>query len=258
MAKANKKGSTAVAPVKGGAVAAAAPMGRGFEEADAESFAIPFLAVLQKQTPWADPDDAAYIKGAKPGMFINTVTLELYDQVDVIPCAYQRRFNRWAPRDLGGGFKGAHLPSAIAGMEAANVIKASEEGRLFFPLPDGSINEKKCDILTDTRMHFCLLVKGDGKLEGVLISLSRTQLKKSKQWMTLMQNRGGDMFSTVYQLSTRDEENDKGKWKGVAIEVDRPAEAEEVNAGANFYASVIKGVVKVNPEQEKAQHAEAE
>lgn len=227
------------------AVRSAAPMGRGFEEADAESFAIPFLSVLQKLSPQADPDDPAYVKGAKPGMFINTVTQELFDEVTIIPCAFQRRFNRWATREAGGGFKGMFLPSAIAGMEASSVIKQSEEGRWFFPLPDGTINEKKCDILTDTRMHFCQLVDGDGGMTGVLVSLSRTQLRKSKGWMTLMQQRGGDMWDTAYVCSTKDEENDKGKWKGWVIAVERETTAEEREASEAFYVSVQSGAVKV-------------
>jgi hypothetical protein len=224
--------------------------GRGFEEADVDSYAIPFLTVLQKSTPWADPDDDAYIKGAKAGMFINTVTLDLFDEVEVIPCAFQRRFNRWAPRDAGGGFKGMFLPSQIPAMEANGSIKQSEEGRWYFPMPDGTINEKKCDVLTDTRMHYCRLLGDGGENQPVLVSLSRTQLKKSKQWMTLMQQRGGDMFSSVYTAKTRDEENDKGKWKGWVISALRAATEEEVAEAVAFYAAVMGGKVQVKMERE--------
>lgn len=241
-----KKRNTEVAvPKKQLPMAGGKPMGRGFEEADAEAFAIPFLAVLQKLTPQADPDAEEYIKGAKPGMFMNTVTLELYESVSIIPCSFQRRFNRWAPRDAGGGFKGSFLPSMIAGMEASGTIKTNEEGRQFFPLPDGSINEKKCDVLTDTRMHFCQLVGADGALSPVLVSLSRTQLKKSKQWMMLMQSRGGDMFSTVYDVNTKTEENDKGKWYGWVIAVEREATPEERAVCEVFHSSVSAGKVQV-------------
>lgn len=246
-----KKSSTAVvSKPKGSAVSTnVRPVGRGFEEADSDSYAIPFITVLQKSTPWADPDDDAYIKGAKAGMFINTVTLELFDEVEVIPVVYKRTFNRWAPRDSGGGFKGTFAPSAIQGMEATNKIAQDEDGRWYFALPDGSINEKKCDILTDTRMHFVLQVKEDGSMEQVLVSLSRTQLKKSKNWMSLMQRQGGDMWENTYIFKTKDEENDKGKWKGVVIEMARESEAAERETAENFYTSVIAGKVAVKHEQ---------
>lgn len=228
--------------------------GRGFEEADSDSYAIPFLTVLQKGTPWADPDDPAYIKGAKPGMFINTVTLDLYTEVDVMPCHFQRVFIRWAPRDAGGGFKGIFQPSAIAGMEASGVIKQSEEGRWFFPLPDGTINEKKCDILTDTRHHFCMLIDDDAAPSGILASLSRTQLKKSKSWMAAMRKKfeaeGGDMWNYIYKIATKLEENDKGKWFGWVITLARPSTAEERAVGESFYESVASGSVKVRHDRE--------
>lgn len=228
-----------------------APLGRGFEEADADSYAIPFLAVLQKTTPWADPDDAAYVKGAKAGMFINTVTLDLFESVELIPCAFQRRFNRWAPRDSGGGFKGMFQPSMIPKMEASGTIAQDEDGRWYFALPDGTVNEKKCDVLTDTRMHYCQQVLSDGSLTGVLVSLSRTQLKKSKNWMTQMQTRGGDMWDTVYAAETKLEENDKGKWFGWVFSISRDSEDDERSAAESFYGSVQSGKVQV-----KMDHAE--
>lgn len=220
-------------------------VGRGFEEADSDAYAIPFLAMLQKTSPWADPDDPAYIKGAKAGMFINTVTLEIFNSVDLIPCVYQRRFNRWAPRDAGGGFKGTFQPSAIPKMEANSEIKQNEEGRWYFPLPDGQINENKCDILTDTRMHYCLQVFADAPPTNVLVSLSRTQLKKSRNWMMLMQTRGGDMWENVYKGTSKQEENDKGKWAGWVITLDRDSEAEERELAERFYESVQAGAVRV-------------
>lgn len=228
--------------------------GRGFEEADADSYAIPFLTVMQKTTPWCDPDDEAYIKGAKPGMFINTVTLEMYEEVSIMLCHFQRVFIRWAPRSAGGGFKGIFQPSAIAGMEASGVIKQSEEGRWYFPLPDGTINETKCDILTDTRHHFCMIIDEESAPSGALVSLSRTQLKKSKNLMAAARKKfeleGGDMFDWIYTASTRDEENDKGKWKGWVFALERKATAEERATGESFYNSVASGAIKVKHEKE--------
>jgi hypothetical protein len=253
--KRNGNGGTAVAERKANLPATKRPMGRGFEETDADSFAIPFLVVLQKNTPWADPDDEQYIKGAKAGMFINTVTLELFEAVSLIPCAFQRRFNRWGPRDAGGGFKGQFMPSVVPDMEKSRMIKQDEDGRWFFCLPDGSIHEKKSDVLTDTRMHYSLQVKEDGALEQVLVSLSRTQVRKSKTWMSLMSQRGGDMWDSVYEAKTVDEENDKGKWKGWVIAPERESEPEERRQAEAFYEQIMAGKVQVKHEQEQERAA---
>jgi len=257
MAAVKKAPPTAVATRKSTTVSTnTKPAGRGFEEADAHSFAIPFLSMLQKLSPQADADSDEYLKGAKPGMFINTVTNELFAEVELIPCVYQRRFNRWAPRDAGGGFKGTFVPSIVPQMEAKGTIAISDEGRWYFPMPDGSINEKKCDILTDTRMHFCLQVKENGSVDQVLVSLSRTQMKKSKNWMSLMQRKGGDMFGWSYICKSKDEENDKGKWKGWVIGPAREVEADEEAQAENFYESVTAGKVEVRMDQDRSSVSE--
>ncbi|HET8689559.1 MAG TPA: hypothetical protein VFM18_23360, partial [Methanosarcina sp.] len=86
----SKKESNAVVEAQNTAVAMAmdfsADAGMGMEGADKTSFAIPFLTMLQGLSPQVES-----VEGAKPGKFINTITNELFDEVLVIPCAYQRR-----------------------------------------------------------------------------------------------------------------------------------------------------------------------
>ena len=106
------KTSTAVAQRKATLPATRAPLGRGFEEADADSFAIPFLAMLQKGTPQADPDDPAYIKGAKPGMFMNTVTLELFTEVERLDPSEFCNYIVRGQRSCNG-----HIGNAIVGVQ---------------------------------------------------------------------------------------------------------------------------------------------
>ena len=79
--------------------------GMGMENVDSDTFAIPFISVLQGLSPQIETVD-----GAKPGMLINTITNELFKEAVVIPCAFQRKFLRFVPRDEGGGFKGDFSP----------------------------------------------------------------------------------------------------------------------------------------------------
>lgn len=68
----------------------AADAGAGLEGTDRDSFAIPFLTVLQPTSPQLET-----IEGAKAGGLINTVTNTLYaDGVTIIPCSFQRRWVR--------------------------------------------------------------------------------------------------------------------------------------------------------------------
>jgi hypothetical protein len=67
-----------------------ADIGGGMEGTDKESFAIPFLKVIQKTSPEVDEADAAYNAKAKPGMLMNSVTGELFNGktgLTFLPCA---------------------------------------------------------------------------------------------------------------------------------------------------------------------------
>lgn len=204
--------------------------GAGMEGADKDSFAIPFLGVLQKISPQCDEAEAKYIEGAKGGQLFNTVTQQLYDGkegVVFIPCAFQRRFLRWGPR--GGensGFKGEFLPEAVAEMRQHGEV-VEHEGRLYFPLENGKVDEKKCDRLSDTRNHFGIVYDPEtGSAMQVLLSLGSTQIKKSKQLMAMLsavkvQGPKGlvtpPTWSNMVRITTVPESNDKGSWYGVKI-----------------------------------------
>lgn len=204
--------------------------GAGMEGADKDSFAIPFLGVLQKISPQCDEAEAKYIEGAKGGQLFNTVTQQLYDGkegVVFIPCAFQRRFLRWGPR--GGensGFKGELLPEVVAEMRQNGEV-VEHEGRLYFPLEGGKVDEKKCDRLSDTRNHFGIVYDPEtGTAMQVLLSLASTQIKKSKQLMAMLsavkvQGPKGMVtpptWTNMVRITTVPESNDKGSWYGVKI-----------------------------------------
>ena len=238
--------------------------GAGMETADKDSFAIPFLSVLQKISPQVDEAEAEYIEGAKAGMLLNTVTQKLYDGktgVIFLPCAYQRRFLRWGPRGTSdGGFKGEIMPEEAARLRDAGEV-VDKEGKLYFPLNDGSIDEKKCDHLADTRNHFGILVDEEtGEAQQVLLSLGSTQIKKSKMLMSLLNSakiKGPKGLVTPptwanrIRLTTAQESNDKGSWMGLKVQ---PAEPKFVQSkdlydiGKAFHATIASGEAKVNYE----------
>lgn len=223
-------------------------MGSGFEETDASSYAIPFLRILQSLSPQCKKSDAGYIKGAEEGDFYNTVTEKLYkgeDGVTVVPCHYVHKFNAWAPRDSGGGLRGSYSAS-----EAAK-IPTTKNDRLQDIMEDGSI-------LTDTREHYVMIVNNDGTYEPAVLTLSGTQLKKSKKWMTLMQGiriqgQVAPMFSQMYKLSPVSESNDKGSWAGVKVDhVSQITSRELYDACKQFRDMVRSGEVKSAPTDDDA------
>lgn len=248
-----------------------ADAGAGLEGADAKSFAIPFIALLQGLSPQCEPVKDGGVEGAKPGLFINSITNELFEEVFVVPAAFKREFLRWAPRSSGGGYKGNYPAidvdlNRVAGMSTHN-------GVIMMDVPEGqpAFDEKgapKYDILTDTRNHFVLAKNKAGGWFPALVSLSSTQIKKSKKWMSLIQGielnktdgsaYNPPSFSHIYKLTSVKEENAKGKWQGVQIELFGQVESADLYARAKkFNQDVIAGQVEVAPPVQESGAEEA-
>ena len=215
--------------------------GFGLEEAGAEDYAIPFLDVLQSNSP-----QVGTVPNAAAGDFFATSTKELWggeDGVEVVPCYYQRRFIEWKPREQGGGFVAIHAP------DAPILSKTTRKGRKDL-LPNG--NE------IQNTAQFFVLVRTENGWQPFQFSLKGTQLKKARRWLTMMQGQRMEgsqgpfippIFAYVYTLQTVAESNDKGRWFGVEIaNSTKPAmnEAGLVEQAHTFAASIKAGTVKAH------------
>jgi hypothetical protein len=252
----------------------AADAGAGMEGATQDSFAIPFITVLQKGSPQVDDASGAAIPGAKAGMFFDTVNGRLFDGkkgITIVPCYYRRVFLRWAPKGQdGAGFKGELSVDQVTQLRASGKI-VELDGKLYVPLPDGTINEKRCDRIADTRNHYVLLLDEEtGGWTEALMSLTSTQIKKSKLLMTSLASikvngQNGlftpPTFASRVRVTTTPESNDKGAWWGVKFEVIGRVEQSHIYAAAKaFHHSIAKGAIDVKYEDHDigAQHAESD
>lgn len=80
--------------------------GKGFQNQTREDIAIPFINILQANSPEVDGDSP--VDGAKAGLLINSVTQDLHTEVEFVPAITQHVFVEWIPRDQGGGMVGQH------------------------------------------------------------------------------------------------------------------------------------------------------
>lgn len=220
-----------------------ADAGGGFEDADASSYAIPFLRQLQSMSGQCKKMDPDYVPGAEEGDFYNTVTGRLYksdEGVVVIPAYYIHKYNEWAPDR--GGFRGAHTAAEYTNLRKT-VVKDSKGN-------DQEANADTGNYLQDSREHYVIVINPDGTYEPALFALGGSQLKKSKRWMTLMQNiriqgQIAPMFSQRYKLTAVGESNDKGSWAGIKIEHLGPVQTvEEYTAAKQFREMVRSGSAK--------------
>lgn len=254
------KQSTALATADDFDVSAYA--GAGMESADADSFAVPFAMILQKGSPQVDEASGQALEGAKAGMIYDNISQSMTDGKEgilVVPCSFRRVFIRWGAENGNESFKGEYTPEQVAEMKERGELKELDN-RLYFPLADGTVHEKKCDRMTDTRNHYVLVVDpATGDARPALVSMSSTQIKKSKGWMADMNNIRFDnpatgarfqppTFATMYKLTTIPEQNDKGTWYGWRFERAGRASQQHFELGKSFYQTVKKGDVQAKYE----------
>ena len=228
--------------------------GEGFAEVTSEDLAIPFLRVLAQLSPQVNKHDAAYVQDAEAGQMFNTVLNETYDGeqgVFVIPCHYNRRFVEWKTRENGGGYVDSYQPTNP-------IVKTTHKNDVGQDmLPNGNM-------LSNTAQFFVLMLHPELGPQRALITMSSTQLKKARKWMTQAQSvtaKGKNgiytlpLMSQVYKITTVQERNDKGTWFGWEVARERAlnlgAEEDEFmfQQALNFGKSVKAGEVQVKEDK---------
>lgn len=215
--------------------------GGGFGNVGTDDMAIPFMVILQSGSPQVKRGEAM-IPGAKEGDLYNTISNELYDEVTVVPCAFQKAFVEWRPRESGGGFVQQHTDASILA-QVKNV-----DGKDM--LPNGNV-------IVATAYHYVLVIDPEtGDWSQAVLSMTSTQLKKSRKWLTNMMSLKmtapngkkftPPMWAHKYKISTVAESNEKGSWSGYFIEKgDMVTDADLYMAAKDFGQAVNIGIVSV-------------
>ena len=224
--------------------------GQGMDNMGQEDLALPFLKILSGLDPILDERE-----DARKGDIYNTVTGQVYkgkDGIRVIPCAYQRRFIRWAPRGTGTGAPVAIYTPADS---RPSTERSKDDNRDY--VQDGSGN-----YIDETHQHFVVVLNEDGSAETALIAMKATQLKKSRKWNSMMASRqmvgkngpfNPPRFSHIYHLKTQQEENSKGSWHGWEMSVEGPIQDMGLYKRAkDFNESIEAGDVVVKHVDDEA------
>lgn len=230
-----------------------------------DDMSIPFLSILQSLSPQCTKGEAEYIKGAEPSDVFNTVTQALIKTTDddsnaiegarILPIAYKRTFIEWIPRSQGGG-----IVQEYSVEDGLSIItqRSSETGQDI--IQEGSPLGKPGNQLNDTHTHFAFLIGDDGTWEPVVLTMTSTQIKPSKDLNNMVSKqklpdgRKAPRFFGIYSFTTQRRSNDQGSWYIWKFEkVD-----DVLNAGMmdmfreakDFAAGVVEG-------EHKADHAKA-
>lgn len=182
--------------------------GAGFENQTSDDYAIPFIGVLQSNSPQLEENE-----DLKAGMIINTVTGDTVsgkEGLAFVPCYTQHNYVEFKPRDSGGGFVAAHDVNS-------DLVRRCVAEQPFgaYTTPDG--NE-----LIETFYVYGIVLDDEGNGSEAVIAFTSTKIKKYKAWQTkaktiqipLPDGRRikAPLFSHRYRLKTVLEKNSKGSY----------------------------------------------
>lgn len=188
-----------------------------------DDMSIPFLQILQSLSPQCTKGEPEFIKGSEPSDLLNTVgqmIIKTRDDDDneipgaqVLPISYKRSFIEWVPRAQGGG-----IVQEYSVEDGLSIItqRSKETGQDI--IQAGSPLGTPGNQLNDTHTHFMFLIGEDGLYEPVVLTMSSTQIKPSKDLnnmvskQVLPDGRKAPRFFGIYNVTTQRRSNDQGSW----------------------------------------------
>jgi hypothetical protein len=225
----------------------------GREKMSVADMALPYFSLLQALSPQVKKSSPNRIDGAEEGDFFNTVTTELFsgeEGLTLLPCAFQKAYVEWTPRDSGGGFVASH--------EDDRILQVCERNEIGM-----DVRKDNGNLIVLTFYYYVMVLRPNGGHEFGIISMTRTGLKKARKWNSMLsslqvQGPSGmfnpPMFAQVYHVTSIAESNNKGDFYNWNVQFKELVNSPEVYAVAKKFAeSVRSGSVKAAPPVEEAE-----
>jgi hypothetical protein len=194
----------------------------GFDNVTSDDLSIPFLTVLQSNSPEVKPKTKGGL-GLQIGNLLNTVTQEAFDGekgVGLVPAITRHEWVEWAPRDSGEGFVARYDCDDPLILEA----KATQ--------PFGQYKHRENNLVETYYIYGVLYdVETQDSLGPVVISFSKTKIKRYKRLISALRSfqlavPGGNgearritppMYAHSLVVCSCDDQNNKGEFQNFNI-----------------------------------------
>jgi hypothetical protein len=220
-----------------------------------ENITVPRLKIIQSASPERKKSDGAYQEDADEGDFINTLTKELIKGNTgflFVPVKRQVIYLEWGSLEKGGGL----------------INNYGEDKTVFSKTPISDFGKRITEngnTIEETHTVFGFIINLEKQeMEPILLSFSKTQIKKMKQWNALIRyfmdkktNRQLPEFAGVYKITTVTEKNSKGEWYNYEIKqmgktLGIPNIGQKVyDAAKNFRDMIAHNKTNVSFDEEK-------
>jgi hypothetical protein len=203
--------------------------GAGLRNITNDERKVPFLRILQSNSPELEEGNSKYMPNAKAGMFMNSSTKQLYRSLQMVACGRDHKFIEYTPRAIGGGFVALHKPGddLIVALRAQhgkfgklprNVTRRDKDGQAL----DGT------EIVESFELYAILIDPETGAKFRAIVPFQSTQIGKYQSFIDRADSieylvAGSDvpvkpaLYSHRWLLTTGNEKNKKGAFKGYVI-----------------------------------------
>jgi len=198
----------------------------GNENVKGEHLQTPRVKLLQLMSHEVDQNHSEYITDAEPGDMINALTGDNYGkEMFVLNVHFTESWVVWRKREKGGGLIGT-----TNSPQAAVELVESQDG-----VPD--------DYETiQTQSHLMLRKNeftGDIDRTPFLLDFAASKLRVSREWNTQLQKVGGDRFSALWKISSKQTQNRAGQgFQNLEVKYVGWAQDEDYEKAKELYSSV--------------------
>jgi len=208
--------------------------------------AVPYLYILQTNSPQCNPDHAKYVENAKSGMLYLSNLEKIFDGrttgLVIVPCYYERLVTEWLPRSSGGGLVASHDPES----DILKQVKSVEsEGKTIQVLPDGHQ-------VIDTAYHYVLAQDPESKVwYQAIMPLKSTALKASRRMNSTISttnipgtDKRAPRFLFKWKMLSVKEQKDDYVWSSPKLEQLDMVTADVYRAAKDYALVAAKGLLR--------------
>ena len=198
----------------------------GNENVKGEHLQTPRVKLLQMMSHEVDENHSEYLKDAVPGDMVNALTGDNYGKkMYVLNVHFTEAWVVWRRRDKGGGYIG----SATSAQGAVDLVESQ----------DGSPDDYET---IQTQTHLLLRKNeftGDIDRTPFLFDFAASKLRVSREWNTQLQKVGGDRFSALWEISSKQTQNRSGQvFQNLEVEYVGWAQDDDYEKAKELYSSV--------------------
>ena len=205
----------------------------GNENVGSNDLLLPYLKLLQAMSPEVQ-EGPNNVEGARPGLILNTLTHETFEELLVVPVHFSTEFSVFAKRGapVQGPAKFGSYGSEVDAAEA--LIAAGKDSNQY-------------DIIQSGRNIIYVLDESGQIQTEALMYMDGSKLRVNREWNSLIRQTERPRFSGVWKLSTRRQSNAQGSWFNYDVKWFGWVPSEDVyNRAKALVEAIQEGTVNVS------------